>query len=147
MTFPGTISAINPKVDTQTRNVRIEAMMANPKHELLPGMYASVEVQAGEKQNYLTLPRTAVTFNPYGETVFLVEEKGKDKAGNPALFAAQKFITLGPARGDQVAILTGIKEGDLVVTSGQLKLKTGSPVFINNKVQPLNDPDPRPVEQ
>jgi membrane fusion protein (multidrug efflux system) len=146
-TYSGTISAINPKVDPKTRNLQIEAVIANPKHELLSGMYASVEVQAGEKQRYLTLPRTVVTFNPYGETVFLVEKKGKDKAGKPGLFAAQKFVTVGPARGDQVAILAGIKEGDLVVTSGQLKIKSGSPVIINNRVQPLNDAAPRPVEQ
>ncbi len=146
-TYSGTISAINPKVDPKTRNVQIEAVIANPKHELLSGMYAAVEVQAGEKQRYLTLPRTVVTFNPYGETVFLVEKKGKDKAGKPGLFAAQKFVTVGPARGDQVAILAGIKEGDLVVTSGQLKIKSGSPVIINNRVQPLNDAAPRPVEQ
>jgi membrane fusion protein, multidrug efflux system len=145
--FSGKISAINPKVDPQTRNVQIEATMANPKHELLPGMYASVEVQAGEVQHNLTLPRTAVTFNPYGETVYLVEEKGRDKTGKPALFARQTFVTIGPSRGDQVAILTGIKEGDLVVSSGQLKLKSGSPIIINNQIQPSSDAAPKPVEQ
>lgn len=145
--FRGKITAINPKVDPQTRNVQIEATMANPKHELLPGMYASVEVQAGEMQRYLTLPRTAVTFNPYGETVYIVEEKGRDKTGKPALFARQTFVTIGPSRGDQVVILTGIKAGDLVVSSGQLKLKSGSPIIINNQIQPLSDAAPNPVEQ
>jgi membrane fusion protein (multidrug efflux system) len=145
--FSGKISAINPKVDQQTRNVQIEATMANPKHELLPGMYVSVEVQAGRMQRYLTLPRTAVTFNPYGETVYLVEEKGRDKTGKPALFARLTFVTVGPSRGDQVAVLTGIKAGDLVVSSGQLKLKSGSPIIINNRIQPLSDAAPNPVEQ
>ena len=146
-TFSGTVSAVNPKVDPQTRNMQVEAIIKNPKHELLPGMYVSVQVQAGEKQHYLTLPRTAVTFNPYGETVYLVEEKGKDKTGKPALFAKQAFITIGLSRGDQVAILSGIKVGDLVVSSGQLKLKSGSPIIINNKIQPSGDAAPKPLEQ
>jgi len=144
--FNGRISAISPKVDSQTRNVRIEAVVANPRHELLPGMYATIKIQAGKSNRYLTIPRTAVTFNPYGETVYIVEEKGKTKDGKPSLFARQTFITLGPARGDQVAILKGIKEGERVVTSGQLKLKSGSPVVINNTVQPLNDANPVPAQ-
>jgi membrane fusion protein (multidrug efflux system) len=144
--FNGRISAISPKVDSQTRNVRIEAVVANPRHELLPGMYATIKVQAGKSNRYLTIPRTAVTFNPYGETVYTVEDKGKTKDGKPSLFARQTFVTLGPARGDQVAILKGVKEGERVVTSGQLKLKSGSPVVINNTVQPLNDANPVPAQ-
>jgi membrane fusion protein (multidrug efflux system) len=145
--FSGTVSAVNSKVDPQTRNVEIEGTIHNPRHELLPGMYTSVEVLSGAAQRYLTLPRTAVTFNPYGETVYIVEEKGKGSDGKSALFAKQSFVTMGPARGDQVAILKGIKEGDLIITSGQLKLKSGSPVIINNQVQPLSDAAPAPVEQ
>jgi membrane fusion protein (multidrug efflux system) len=76
-----------------------------------------------------------------------VEEKGKTKDGKPALFARQTFVTLGPSRGDQVAVTDGIKEGDLVVTSGQLKLRSGSPVIINNKVQPSNEAFPKPQEE
>jgi membrane fusion protein (multidrug efflux system) len=88
-----------------------------------------------------------VTYNPYGETVYLIEEKGKTKDSKPALFAKQTFINMGPSRGDQVAIIKGVKAGDQVVTSGQLKLKSGSPVIINNQVQPLNDAAPAPVDQ
>jgi membrane fusion protein (multidrug efflux system) len=146
-TFTGKITAINPKVDPGSRNVQVEAVIANPGHELLPGMYATVEVLYGAVQYYLTLPRTAVTFNPYGETVYLVEEKGKDKAGKKTLTVRQTFVTLGPARGDQVAVLSGVKEGDQVVTSGQLKIKNNSTVIINNQVQPQNDAAPKPVEQ
>jgi membrane fusion protein (multidrug efflux system) len=109
-------------------------------------MYASIEVRAGAAQRYLTLPRTAVTFNPYGETLYIVEETGKGPDGKPVRTAKQTFVTMGPTRGDQVAILKGIKEGDLVVTSGQLKLKSGSPVVINNKVQPSSDAAPKPVD-
>ncbi len=145
--FKGKISAISPKVDPQTRNVQIEAIVTNRRHELLPGMYATIKVRAGKAKSYLTIPRTAVTFNPYGETVYIAEEKGAAKDGKPSLFVRQSFVTLGPARGDQVAITKGIKEGELIVTSGQLKLRGGSPVNVNNKVQPANDANPVPQEQ
>jgi membrane fusion protein (multidrug efflux system) len=144
--FNGKISALNPKVDPQTRNVQIEARIANPRHELLPGMYATIKVQAGAAKRYLTIPRTAVTFNPYGEAVYIVEEKGATKDGKPSLVVRQTFVTLGPARGDQVAILKGVKDGERIVTSGQLKLKSGSPIVINNQVQPASDANPSPVE-
>ena len=144
--FNGRISAISPKVDLQTRNVQIEALIANPRHELLPGMYATIKIQAGKSNRYLTLSRTAVTFNPYGETVYIVEEKGKTKDGKPALFVRQTFVTLGSSRGDQVAILKGVKEGERVVTSGQLKLKSGSQIVINNQVQPSSDANPVPAQ-
>lgn len=145
--FKGKISAISPKVDPQTRNVQIEAIVTNPRHELLPGMYATIKVRAGEAKRYLTVPRTAITFNPYGETIYVVEAKGAAKDGKPSLFVRQTFVTLGPARGDQVAITKGIKEGDLIVTSGQLKLRSGSQIIVNNKVQPANDANPVPAEK
>ena len=146
-TFNGKVTAINPKVDSNTRNFLVEAVIDNSGHKLLPGMYATVEVRSGKAQQYLTLPKAAVTYNPYGETVYLIEEKGKTKDSKPALFAKQTFINMGPSRGDQVAIIKGVKAGDQVVTSGQLKLKSGSPVIINNQVQPLNDAAPAPVDQ
>jgi membrane fusion protein (multidrug efflux system) len=146
-TFTGRISAINPKVDSATRNVQVEATIANSGHKLLPGMYASVEVKAGAAQRYLTLPQTAVTFNPYGETVFVVEESGKGPGGQPVLTVKQTFVTTGVTRGDQIAILKGVKEGDVVVTSGQLKLKNGSRVIIDNKVTPSNEAAPAPVDE
>jgi membrane fusion protein (multidrug efflux system) len=145
--FQGMITAFNPKVDSQTRNVQIEATVQNPRRELLPGMYCSLEVSSGAALRYVTLPRTAVTFNPYGETVFIVEEKGVGPDKKPLLTVRQTFVTLGLSRGDQVAVLKGIKEGDIVVTSGQLKLKSGSPVIINNQVQPSNEAAPQPVDR
>jgi len=144
--FGGTITAINPKVDPETRNVQLEATIPNPKHALLPGMYVSVTVEAGKPAPYLTLPQTSVTYNPYGESVYVVEEsKGPD--GKPLLTAKQTFVTVGETRGDQVAILTGIKPGEMVVTSGQLKLKNGSAVIIDNSIQPSNDASPAPVDE
>lgn len=145
--FDGRITAINPQVDASTRNFQAEATLANPKHELLPGMYVSVEIQAGSMERHLTLPQTAVTYNPYGDTAFIVEESGRGSDGKPILTVRQTFITVGSSRGDQIAILKGIKEGEVVVTSGQIKLKNGSMVVINNQVQPANEAAPQPVDE
>jgi len=136
-------------------------------------MFANVSVDAGAKQRYLTLPQTAVVYNPYGETVFVVipkreadrrqaaaaaaaddppREQQPKKAGKgpqlapDALVVQQAFVTSGPRRGDQVAILKGLEEGVEVVTSGQIKLKSGSPIRIDNSVQPANSPNPTPQE-
>jgi membrane fusion protein (multidrug efflux system) len=144
--FSGHVTAIDAKVDTTTRNVQIEATVANPKRLLLPGMFARAAVDSGEKHSYLTLPQTAITYNPYGATVFITVDK-KDAKGNPQLQAQQVFITPGPTRGDQVAVLKGVSEGAMVVTSGQLKLKNGTPLRIDDSVQPLNDQNPTPQEQ
>jgi len=146
-TFVGKISSINPKVDPETRNVQVEASIANPGQILLPGMFASVQVQAGTVNKYLTVPQTAVAFNPYGETIFVVQEGEKGPDGKPALIAKQVFVTTGATRGDQVAILKGIKDGDLVVSAGQLKLKNGSPIIINNEITPTNDKAPKPIDE
>jgi len=145
-TFSGKVTAIDAKVDTATRNVQVEATVANPKRLLLPGMFARAAVDSGEKKSYLTLPQTAITYNPYGATVFVAADK-KDAKGNPQLQAQQVFVTPGPTRGDQVAILKGVSEGAMVVTSGQLKLKNGTPVRVDNSVQPLNDQNPTPQER
>jgi membrane fusion protein (multidrug efflux system) len=151
-TFRGKITAINPKLDTTTRNVQVQATIANPKHLLLPGMFASAMVDVGEKKSYLTLPQTAITYNPYGSTVFIVKpatptEKTPDAPQAEAgLEVEQAFVTTGDTRGDQVAITSGLKEGQTVVTSGQIKLKNGSRIVIDNKVQPANSPNPTPQE-
>jgi len=148
VTFEGKVNAINPKVDTNTRNVMIEATIPNPKRLLLPGMFATVKLNSGDEQRYLTLPQTAITYNPYGDTVFVVKESDKkDAKGNAVLTAQQVFVTTGPTRGDQVAILKGVEPGAQVVTSGQVKLKNGSPVAINNAVIPTDNPSPTPQEK
>jgi membrane fusion protein (multidrug efflux system) len=139
--FTGKVTAIDPSVDTASRNFQAEATVANPGHELMPGMFARVAVASGDVQRHLTLPQTAITYNPYGSTVFLVV---KDAAGKAT--AQQTFVTTGSTRGDQVAILTGIKEGDEVVTSGQLKLKNGTPLDISTAATPRNDVNPAPQE-
>ncbi|HXX82445.1 MAG TPA: efflux RND transporter periplasmic adaptor subunit [Casimicrobiaceae bacterium] len=148
VSFPGKINAINPRVDPNTRNVQVEATIPNAKRQLLPGMFANVKIDAGDEQRYLTLPQTAITFNPYGNTVFVIKPSDKkDDKGNAPMIAQQVFVTTGPTRGDQVAILKGVEPGAQVVTSGQVKLKNGTPVIINNSVQPANSPNPKPQEQ
>lgn len=145
--FNGTVNAISPKVDTSTRNVQVQALIANPSRKLLPGMFANASLDTGKELSYLTLPQTAVTYNAYGSTVFVVQAAGKDaSAAAGALVVKQVFVTTGPTRGDQVAVLSGISAGDQVVTSGQVKLKNGSSVSVDNSVQPANNPNPTPQE-
>ncbi|GAC1453202.1 MAG: efflux RND transporter periplasmic adaptor subunit [Steroidobacteraceae bacterium] len=139
--FPGKINAVDPLVDAASRNFQAEATLANPALKVLPGMFVRVRVLSGARRHYLTLPQTSITFNPYGSTVFLVQ---KDAKGKPT--AQQTFVTTGATRGDQIAVLTGIKEGDEVVTSGQLKLKNGTPLEISTLAQPTDAASPRPQE-
>jgi membrane fusion protein, multidrug efflux system len=146
-TFTGEISAINPKVDPNTRNVQIRGTLPNPDRKLLPGMYATIDITVGSPQRYITLPQTAITFSSYGDTVYLVDNKGQGPNGQPQLVARQAFVTTGARRGDQVAIMTGVKEGDLVVSAGQVKLRNGVSIAVNNSVQPTNDPNPKPSDQ
>lgn len=168
----GKIVAVEPAVDTGTRNVKVLATLANPDGKFLPGMFVKLQVASGAPQQYLTLPATAVTFNPYGETAFVIvdgeayakeqAEKAKASGTEPAkadpnapppppavddkgkrrMVAKQVFIETGPARGDQVAVTKGLKAGDEVVTSGQIKLKNGLKVLVDNSVQPSNDAAP-----
>ena len=147
-TFAGEISAINPKVDAGSRNVQIRATLKNPDHKLLPGMYATVDIATGAPQSYITLPQTAISFNPYGDTVYVVDSKAADTAGKPPqLIARQTFVTTGPTRGDQVAVLKGIDEGDLIVTAGQIKLHNGSTILIDNSITPTADAAPVPIDR
>ncbi|BDW10297.1 MexH family multidrug efflux RND transporter periplasmic adaptor subunit [Polynucleobacter sp. SHI8] len=146
-TFKGKITAISPKVDSNTRNIQVEALVSNPDKKLLPGMFANLKIDSGEKLRYITVPQTAVTYNPYGSVIYIAKEgAGKDKDGKASLEAQQVFVTTGPTRGDQVAILKGIQVGDTIVTSGQLKLKNGTPLIVNNAVIPANNANPKPQE-
>jgi len=135
--FHATIEAINSRVDTASRMVLVRARLANHDHALTPGMFAIVEVAVGRKTPMVTLPQAAISYNPYGDLVYVVVS-GKDGG----LVAQSRFVQTGPARGDQVSVLSGVRSGEQVVTAGQLKLRNGSPVAINNSVQPSDSPDP-----
>lgn len=159
--FSGIVSAIDPKVDVDTRNVQVRATLQNPQRKLLPGMFVNVNIDVGKPSAYITLPLTAIAYNPYGATAYVVVKAANDDKkvnGNTAknatsndkkteLIAEQVFVTTGPTRGDQVAVLKGIAVADEVVTSGQLKLKHKAPVLINNSILPANDANPHPQEQ
>jgi membrane fusion protein (multidrug efflux system) len=146
-TFSGTIEAINSKVDPSSRNVQVRANLHNPDKRLVPGMFANVRIQYGEKNDQITLPQTVVTYNPFGDTVFVVEKNGVDDKGNPRLTVQQRFVKLGATRGDQVAVLSGIKPGEIVVSAGQMKLRNGVAVAINNDLVPTNSPNPNPPNE
>ena len=140
--FVGQVTAMDPKIDASTRNIQIEATVPNPNLKLYPGMFGEVDVYTGAPQRHLTLPKTAISFNPFGEIVYVITETGKDKAGKPILSVQQKFVSVGESRGDQTTITKGLKEGDQVVLAGQQKLKNGTVVAVNNDVLPDTDPAP-----
>ncbi len=145
-TFEGKIAVINPEVDSSTLNVKVRVELKNPQRRLLPGMYATVDLATGNPARYITLPQTAITYNPYGNIVYLVEQQGVDEKGKPKLVAKQSFVKTGDTRGDQVAVLSGVKEGDVVVSAGQIKLHNGSLIAVNNQIQPSNEPHPQPQD-
>jgi membrane fusion protein (multidrug efflux system) len=144
--FPGTISAINSVVDTASRTIQVRAKIRNTSRLLRPGMFATVTIAVGAPASLVTLPQTAITYNPYGDTVYILH-KGQDHAGKPALIANQTFVQVGDTRGDQVAILKGVSRGDLVVTAGQLKLHNGSTVTVSNAVPVPDDANPNPPNE
>jgi membrane fusion protein (multidrug efflux system) len=144
--FIGKITTVDPGVDPNVRNVRVEATIPNKELLLVPGMFVSVYLQTGKPTSYLTLPQSAISFNPYGEIVYILEPKGKDGKDKPQFKAKQRFVTTGEKRGDQIAILDGLKQGDMIVTSGQLKLHNDSLVIIDNTIQPSNNSAPQPVD-
>jgi membrane fusion protein, multidrug efflux system len=144
-TFAGKITTIDPKVDASTRNVAVRATLPNRDRRLLPGMFANATIETGEPVRYITLPQTAITFNPYGNMVFrVIEEANKE---GKSLIARQTVVTTGQTRGDQIAVLSGLNEGDLIVSAGQAKLQNGAAITVNNAVQPSNDPNPQPRER
>lgn len=143
--FVGRIEAINPRVTEATRNVRLRAVVPNPDEILRPGLFARVAVQLPGETAVLQLPSTAIVYSPYGNSVYVIVEKAAPD-GSKQLVVEQRFITTGAKRGDQVAILKGLQPGDQVVTAGQMKLRNGAPVRVDNSVVPANSPTPKPAQ-
>jgi len=141
----GKITAVNSVVDEATRNVQIQATLANADGKLRPGMFVEVEVVLGSKAPVVTLPASAISYAPYGDSVFVVADL-KGTAGQSYRGARQQFVKLAGARGDQVAVLSGIEPGAEVVSSGVFKLRNGAAVRVNNEIQPANDPAPKPED-
>jgi len=141
--WKGRVTALDSMVDEATRNIQVQATLPNPEGKLRPGMFVQAEVTIGPSQSVVVLPASAINYAPYGDSVFIVADlKGED--GKSYRGVRQQLVKLGPARGDQVAILTGVKPGEEVVTSGLFKLRNGVAVQINNSVRPANSPTPTP---
>lgn len=139
------VSAIDSVVDVATRNVEIQATLPNPDGRLRPGMFVEVEADLGTSTPVIALPGSAISFAPYGDSVFVVAQlKGPD--GTPYRGVQQQFVKLGPSRGDQVAVLSGLEAGQEVVTSGVFKLRPGAAVEVDNRIKPGNDPAPKPQD-
>ena len=141
----GRVTAIDSVVDATTRNVTVQATFANPNGQLRPGMFVQVEATAGNNRSMIALPASAISYAPYGDSVFVVSDM-KDPAGKPYRGVRQQFVKLGGARGDLIAVTSGVKPGEEVVTSGVFKLRNGAAVLVNNKVKPANNRAPKPED-
>jgi membrane fusion protein (multidrug efflux system) len=142
----GKITAINPQVDAATRNIRIQATVENPAKLLRPGMYVNVSVVLPDRIEVLAIPATSVLYAPYGDSVFVVEEKKNDANESSGLVLNQKFVRLGEKRGDFVSIISGLKPGDTVVSTGVFKLRNGQAVVIDNTLSPEFKQMPKPAD-
>ncbi len=143
--FSGRVTASDSVVDEGTRNVQIQATLSNPEGKLRPGMFVQVDVRVGASRSIVTLPASAISYAPYGDSVFIITDL-KDPKGQPYRGVRQQFVKVDGSRGDQVAIVSGVKPGDEVVTSGVFKLRNGAAVQVNNKVQPDNNAAPKPQD-
>jgi membrane fusion protein (multidrug efflux system) len=144
--FPGKLTAVNSMVDTVTRNVSVQATLGNADHVLRPGMFAKAEVVLPEKSSALVIPGSAVSYAPYGDSVFVIEKKKDEKTGKETQVIRQQFVRIGEARGDFVSVTEGLKAGETVVGTGVFKLRNGMAVTINNDLAPKPQVNPTPVD-
>ncbi len=143
--FVGRVTAINSVVDEATRNVQIQATFRNPRGRLQPGMFVEAQVDLGTSESVIALPAPAISYAPYGDSIFVVTDVAGPN-GQKYRGVEQRFVKLGGGRGDQVAVMSGLKPGEEVVTSGVFKLRNGAAVVVNNEIQPGNDPAPQPED-
>ena len=141
----GRVTALDSVVDTATRNVQIQAVFANAAGRLKPGMFVQAHVALGKSSPVVVLPASAISYAPYGDSVFIVEDV-QGTTGQTYRGVKQQFVKLGGARGDQVAVVSGVERGQEVVTSGAFKLRNGAAVRVHNEIQPGNDPAPKPED-
>ncbi len=139
----GRVTAIDSVVDEATRNIEVQATLENPERVLRPGMFVQAELSLGRDEAVRALPASAISYAPYGDSVFVVADL-RDERGRRYRGVRQQFVKLGPARGDQVAVVSGVNAGEEVVTSGVFKLRNGAAVEVNNSVRPANSPAPQP---
>jgi len=143
--FTGKITAIDSKVSEETRNISLQATLANPDLKLRPGMFGHVSVELPHTDTYVTLPATAISYNPYGDSVFVIQST--EVNGEQTLSVRRAFVQIGDRRGTQVAVLKGVEAGQEVVTAGQMKLQEGSRIEIDNSVTPPDQPTSTPPDE
>lgn len=141
----GRVTAIDPRVDTATRNVKVRATLEDPERKLQPGMFLRVQVEQPHSHEVAAVPASAIVHAPYGDSVFRVEARVPQANSGPGKVAKQQFVKLGDTRGDYVAVLDGLSFGQEIVTAGAFKLRNGIPVVVNNTVQLDNQLNPRPI--
>ena len=144
--FKGKLTAMNSNVDNVTRNVTLQATLENPDHTLRPGMFAKIDVLLPEKQKALVVPGSAISYAPFGDSVFVIETKKDEKTGKESQSIRQQFVKVGEARGDFVSITEGLKGNETIVSTGVFKLRNGMPVTINNDLAPKPQMNPKPVD-
>jgi membrane fusion protein (multidrug efflux system) len=144
--FKGKLTALNSMVDTVTRNVTVQATLENPDHALKPGMFVNVDVLLPQKKKALVIPGSAVSYAPYGNSVYVIEKKKDPKTGKESQTLRQAFVRIGESRGDFVSITEGVKAGDVIVSTGVFKLRNGMPVTINNDLAPKPQMNPTPAD-
>src|SRR5881409_1021746 len=144
--FVGKLTAINSAVDTVTRNLTLQATLENPDHALRPGMFIKIDIVLPEKHKSLVIPGSAISYAPYGDSVFVIEKQKDNKTGKESQVLRQQFVRVGEARGDFVSITTGLKAGETVVGTGVFKLRNGMAVAINNDLAPKPQINPTPVD-
>lgn len=143
--FTGRVTAFDSVVDESTRNIQVQATLPNPQGKLRPGMFVQVKVGVGADRSVISLPASAINYAPYGDSVYVITDL-KDPKGQTYRGVRQQFVKVEGSRGDQIAVISGLKAGDEVVTSGVFKLRNGAAVLVNNKVQPGNNPAPKPED-
>jgi membrane fusion protein (multidrug efflux system) len=144
--FSGKLTALNSSVDPVTRNVTLQATIENKDHALRPGMFAKIDVLLPDKQKTVVVPGTAVSYAPYGDSVFVIEKKKDEKTGQESQVLRQQFVRVGEARGDFVSITKGLEDGQQIVSTGVFKLRNGMPVVINNDLAPKPQLNPKPAD-
>lgn len=144
--FTGKLTAVNSMIDVATRNVTLQATLENPDHALRPGMFAKVDVLLPQKQSSLVIPGTAVSYAPFGDSVYVIEKKKDPKTGQESQTIRQQFVRIGETRGDFVSVTTGLKAGETLVGTGVFKLRNGMAVTINNDLAPKLQEKPNPAD-
>jgi membrane fusion protein (multidrug efflux system) len=143
--FNGHVTALDSVVNESTRNIQVQATLANPQGKLRPGMFVQVQVRLGASRQIIPLPASAINYAPYGDSVFVVTDL-QDPKGKTYKGVRQQVVKVEGSRGDQVAVISGVNPGDEIVTSGVFKLRNGAAVQVNNKIQPSNNPKPKPED-